>query len=123
MRVPNSEGERLYKVRLLAIDTFDPVTMEPSTLRGDEVPCWMLDTDYDELCFRANQVFFPRTGAWENLKESLKGAYQESVWTHLAGTESTPFVAGDHQTLAVKVVDDRGNELLVVKDLAEAKDE
>ncbi len=33
---------------------------------------------------------------------------------------STPFEAGEHGQIAVKVIDDRGNELLVVKPLSEA---
>jgi adenine-specific DNA-methyltransferase len=33
---------------------------------------------------------------------------------------SAPFEAGPHATIAVKVIDDRGNELLVVKRLADA---
>jgi len=32
-------------------------------------------------------------------------------------TLSAPFEAGDHRQVAVKVIDDRGNELLVVKPL------
>ena len=43
------------------------------------------------------------------------------VWDHLAGTKSAPFEAGEHGEVAVKVIDDRGNELLVVKSLKEAK--
>jgi adenine-specific DNA-methyltransferase len=33
---------------------------------------------------------------------------------------SAPFAAGEHGQVVVKVVDDRGNELLVVKRIAEA---
>jgi hypothetical protein len=33
---------------------------------------------------------------------------------------NTPFEAGEHGQVPVKVIDDRGNELLVVKDLKEA---
>jgi adenine-specific DNA-methyltransferase len=77
----------------------------------------MLDTDYNGLCFRATQVFFPRTGAWESLKKALKADYDESVWDHLAGTRSAPFEPGEHAQIAVKVIDDRGNELLVVQTL------
>lgn len=47
----------------------------------------------------------------------LKGEYEESVWDHLSGTTSAPFEAGEHRQIAVKVIDDRGNELLVVKKL------
>ena len=78
--------------------------------------------------------------------------YNESVWEHLAGTKSMPFEAGEYiakqirfskhepvnagksplvfrktgafgyNQIAVKVIDDRGNELMVVKDLKEVKD-
>jgi adenine-specific DNA-methyltransferase len=44
-----------------------------------------------------------------------KGGYDDSVWDHLAGTVSAPFEAGEHRQIAVKVIDDRGNELLVVE--------
>lgn len=40
-------------------------------------------------------------------------------WEHLAGTTSASFEAGEHQQIAVKVIDDRGNELLVTKRLGE----
>jgi len=48
--------------------------------------------------------------------------YDESVWEHLAGTKSMPFEAGEYNQIAVKVIDDRGNELMVVKGLKEVKD-
>jgi adenine-specific DNA-methyltransferase len=43
------------------------------------------------------------------------------VWDHLAGATSAPVEAGDLGQIAVKVIDDRGNELLVVKKLGEAR--
>ena len=39
------------------------------------------------------------------------------MWAHLAGDTSTAFAAGVHKQIAVKVIDDRGNELMVVKKL------
>jgi adenine-specific DNA-methyltransferase len=65
-------------------------------------------------------VFFPRTSAWDNIKKALKSTHEESVWDHLARTVSAPFEAGEHQQIAVKVIDDRGNELLVAKNLKDA---
>ena len=109
-----------YQVELLGLDIFDPSTMEHHPLNGDDVPAWFLDTDYNGLCFHVCQAFFPRTGAWESLKKALKGSYEESVWDHLAGTLSEPFEPGEQKTIAVKVIDDRGNELLVTKALSEA---
>ncbi len=109
-----------FEVELLGLDVFDPVTMMPEHRRGDDVPAWLLDTDYNGLVFHGNQVFFPRTGAWEHLKKALRASHDESVWDHLAGTVSAPFEAGEHGQVAVKVIDDRGNELIVVKRLEEA---
>jgi adenine-specific DNA-methyltransferase len=73
------------------------------------------------MVFRVRQAFFPCTGAWENLKKSLKVEFEDTVWDHLAGTVSAPFPAGEHGQIAVKVIDRRGNELLVVRKLEEAK--
>jgi len=113
----SSEGDQLYQVELLGMDIFDAVTMENTHRRGDDVPAWLLDTDYNEMAFCVSQAFFPRTAAWDNLKRELRGVYADSVWEHLAGTTSEPFVAGEHKQIAVKVIDDRGNELLVVQSL------
>jgi len=113
--------EQQWQVELLGLDTFDPVTMEADHLNAADVPAWLLDTDYNGMVFRVRQAFFPRTGAWENLKKSLRVEFEDTVWDHLAGTTSTPFPAGDHGQIAVKVIDPRGNELLVVKKLEETK--
>ncbi|HET9401773.1 MAG TPA: DNA methyltransferase, partial [Candidatus Acidoferrales bacterium] len=110
-----------FEVELLGLDVFDPVEMKNEKRKGNDVPAWFLDTDYNGLCFHVSQAFFPRTGAWENLKKALRGEYEESVWDHLAGSTSAPFESGDHDQIAVKVIDDRGNELMVVSNLSEAK--
>lgn len=52
-------------------------------------------------------MFFPKTGAWDNLQKSLKGDFNDSVWEHLARTVSKPFELGDRRCIAVKVIDDR----------------
>ncbi len=108
-----------YSVELIGLDTFDAQTMDVIHQKGDDVPCWLLDTDYNGLCFRVSQAFFPRQKSWDSLQRALKASYEEGVWDHLAGTTSAPFVAGPEKKIAVKVIDDRGNELLVVRDLKE----
>jgi adenine-specific DNA-methyltransferase len=110
-----------FEVELVGLDTFDPVTMQTDHRPGADVPAWMLDGNYDGLCFRASQVFFPRTAAWDDLKKALKADYDESVWDHLSGTRSAPFEVGEQKQIAVKVIDDRGNELLVVKALGQGQ--
>ncbi len=112
---PAKDGK--HQVSLIGLDVFDPITMDVEHRQGDDVPAWFLDTDYNNLCFHVCQAFFPRTSAWESLKKALKGTHDDAVWDHLAGTTSAPFEAGEHRQIAVKVIDDRGNELLVVKSL------
>jgi len=114
-------GPQRYEVELLGLDTFDPTTFEAQHSGGDDVPAWLLDTSWNGLSFHVSQAFFPRTSAWDNLRKALKTDFEESVWDHLSGTVSAPFTEGDSREIAVKVLDDRGNELLVVRSLDEAE--
>ena len=117
-RIADSEFQNVqYEVELLGLDVFDPITMETHHGSGNDVPAWFLDADYNGLCFHVSQAFFPRTSAWDNLKKALKSEFEESVWEHLSGTTSAPFEAGENRQVAVKVIDDRGNELMVVEKL------
>lgn len=120
LKTKGKDGEPMYRVELQGLDTFDPVNMEIEHKDGTEVPAWFLDTDYNEMCFWVSQAFFPKAGAWDNIKKALKGEYNESVFDHLAGTKSEPFSPGENERIAVKAVDARGNELLVVVPLSEA---
>jgi adenine-specific DNA-methyltransferase len=122
--LPDVELRRLldkrYEVKLAKLNLFDPATMAAKHMDADDVPAWFLDIDYNNLCFHVSQAFFPRTGAWDDLRRALRGEYDDTVWDHLAGTVSAPFEGGEHGQVAVKVIDDRGNELLVVKSLRDA---
>ena len=117
----HESGDYRWQVELRGLDVFDPVTMQVDHRSGADVPAWFLDTDYNGMCFHVSQAFFPRTGAWDSLKAALRGEFDDAVWEHLAGTTSAPFVAGESRRVAVKVIDDRGNELLVVKDLEDRR--
>lgn len=109
------DGSPLHHVIIKGLDIFRPDTMETSEIAAENLPCWMLDSNYNGMVFMATQVFFPKTSAWDNLQKSLKGQFSDDVWEHLAGTTSEPFVLGDKKRIAVKVIDERGNELMVVK--------
>jgi adenine-specific DNA-methyltransferase len=109
------DGTPLHRVTIKGLDIFRPDTMETDEVKAENLPCWMLDSNYNGMVFMATQVFFPKTSAWDNLQKSLKGQFSDSVWEHLAGTVSEPFVLGDKKRIAVKAIDERGNELMVVK--------
>lgn len=114
-------GSQRYEVELRGLDVFDSASFETTHKSGDDVPAWFLDTAWNGLSFHVSQAFFPRTSAWDNLRRALKGEFEESVWDHLSGTVSAPFTADGASEIAVKVIDDRGNELLVVRSLDEAE--
>ncbi|MCA3240709.1 MAG: site-specific DNA-methyltransferase [Rubrivivax sp.] len=121
---PPSDGApnaQYWQVKLEGLDVFDPATDRVEPTPGREVPAWFLDTDYNGLVFRPRQAFFPLTGAWDNLKRSLRAEFDDSVWAHLAGDTSEPFIGGPNDQIAVKVIDHRGNELMVVKALTPPK--
>lgn len=114
---PAAKDWPYFQVTLNGLDVFDPASQEVDHRTGNDVPAWLLDTDYNDMVFHVNQAFFPRTSAWDNLKRSLKADFDESVWAHLSGNTSAPFTVGRHGKIAVKVIDDRGNELMVVREL------
>lgn len=105
----------LYRVVLRGLDIFLPHLMDTDHIDAENLPCWMLDTNHNGMAFYASQVFFPKTSAWDNLQKSLKGQFEDSVWSHLAGTVSEPFALGDKNRIAVKVIDERGNELMATR--------
>jgi adenine-specific DNA-methyltransferase len=114
-------GEQRYEVELLGLDTFDPSTFAAEHRDGSDVPAWFLDTAWNSMSFHVSQAFFPRTSAWDSLRKALKGEFDDSVWDHLSGTTSAPFTAINGREIAVKVIDDRGNELVVTGSLDDAQ--
>ena len=114
-------GEALFRVSVKGLDVFNPEDETIDQIDAKNLPCWMLDTNYNERCFYATQVFFPKTGKWDDLRKSLGGWFDESAWVHLAGTTSAPFALGDKKKIAVRVVDSRGNENIAVRSESEAE--
>ena len=111
------DGTPRWQVTLHGLDVFDPVTMQSHHAAGNDVPCWMLDTAYNGMVFHADQVFFPKTSAWDSLRKALRATHDDAVWEHLAGDTSAPFTAAVGTDIAVKVIDERGNELPVIRRL------
>lgn len=102
-------------VTLTGVDIYDPVTGETQHDDGENVAAWFLDHDYDGRSFCICQAFFPAGKAknpWEKLQKALKGSIDEGKFESLRGITSIPFKPG--KKVAVKVIDDRGNEVVKV---------
>jgi adenine-specific DNA-methyltransferase len=109
------EKDGAVVVKLTGVDIYDPVTGETQHDDGENVAAWFLDHDYDGRTFCVSQAFFPggRTkNPWEKLQKALKGSIDEDKFESLRGTTSIPFKPG--KKVAVKVIDDRGNEVVKV---------
>jgi adenine-specific DNA-methyltransferase len=115
-----------FVVKLLGVDIYDPKTGEVHSSSADAVPAWFLDEDYDGYTFRISQAFFPKgetaKNAWDKLEKALHGTLDKVKMEVFRGTESLPFDAGPERRIAVKVIDNRGNEVMVVKSLGNGKE-
>lgn len=112
VRVEKKE-DGLYMVELRGVDIYDPLTGEVHSTRGEDVATWFLDTDYDGMTFHICQAFFPGDPeAWEKLQRALRAQIDPEAFEQMRGTVSFPFKPGEHERLAVKVIDFRGNEVV-----------
>lgn len=111
-------------VELLGVDIYDPVTGMVHPSRPEDVAAWFLDQNYNGYTFCITQAFFPKEATnrnpWDKLENALHGLISKEKMEKLRGTSSLPFKAGDQKRIAVKVIDQRGNEVIVVKKIGEA---
>lgn len=107
----------LYEVEVNGFDYFDTVSGELKSGGKKNIAVWMLDTDYDNRSLFPRQVFFPMAGekdGWNRLKKTIRAELDESRIDAFHGTISLPFEKGEFETVAVKIVDDRGIESLKI---------
>ena len=121
---PDIEVKKLkdcrYKVKLHGFDYYDPIKGEIESKGTKQVAMWFLDTDYDERSIMPDQVFFPEhedKRDWTRLAKALKAEINEDALEKFSGVESIPFTAGKNRKIAVKIIDNRGIESFVIKEL------
>jgi len=117
---PHERGELKYKVKVNGFDYYDPVSGEIISKGTRHIAMWFLDTDYDERSLYPEQVFFPEGDSkrdWTRLAKALNGEVNEELIEQFRGVESLPFSAGEHKKIAVKIIDTRGIESFVIKEL------
>jgi adenine-specific DNA-methyltransferase len=110
------DEDQMVTVTLAGVDLYDPNSGETEHRNGDEVAAWFVDHDYDGRTFCVCQALFPGSGKnpWEKLQKALKGTIDEDKFETLCTATSLPFKPG--KKVAVKVIDDRGNEVIKLVD-------
>ena len=104
-----------WQVVVRGFDYYNTKTGDVESGGEDKIAMWMLDTDYDGRSLYPRQVFFPMAGprdGWDRLARNLRAEIDEDLIEAYRGTVSLPFDAGEHDRIAVKIVDDRGIESL-----------
>ena len=114
-------GSGEYIVKMEGVDIYNPVENTVSSAGADKVAAWFIDSDYDGRTFCITQAFFPNKKAWNKIAKALKSVIDPEQFEKFSATESLPFPAGEHQRVAVKVIDPRGNEVMRVHDLRGAR--
>jgi adenine-specific DNA-methyltransferase len=112
-------GDGEWIVEMEGVDIYDPVSNTIQATKASKVAAWFLDSDYDGRTFCITQAFFPDSTAWTKLARALKSVVDPQRFAAFSGTKSLPFEAGEHERIAVKVIDPRGNEVMRVMNLGE----
>mgnify|MGYP000571906822 CR=1 FL=1 len=105
-------------VRLNGVDVYDPTTGEVRSRDTDRIALWMIDTDYNGDSFFVRHCYFTGGGdPYKRLKTALKTEIDAVAWASLYSTESRPFPAPSTGRIAVKVINDYGDEVMKVFDI------
>ena len=115
----HDNGDDTFTVDLRGVDVYDPSTGEVRPSSTDQIALWMIDTDYSGESFFVRHCYF--TGGndpLKKLKTALKAEIDPDAWATLYGTESRPFPRPTSGKIAVKVINDYGDEVMKVFDVA-----
>ena len=102
-------------VELKGVDVYDPTTGEVRSNDTGKIALWMIDTNYNEESFFVRHCYF--TGGndpYKRLKVALRADIDPDAWASLYSTESRPFDKPETGRIAVKVINDYGDEVMKV---------
>jgi adenine-specific DNA-methyltransferase len=115
---PDLEIEKVgdeLRVVLRGVDVYDPNTGELRSNDTGQIALWMIDSAYDGESFFVRHCYFTgNQNPYEKLQKALKADIDEDAWTELYGTTSRPFARPESGRIAVKVINDYGDEVLKV---------
>jgi len=109
----NPNGQ--INVRLNGVDVFHPASGKVISDNSDGVACWFVDTDYDNESFFVRHAYFQGAqDQYKALKTTLKAEINEEAWATLHSNESRPFDKPAGGRIAVKVINNLGDEVMKV---------
>ena len=109
-----TEGGEL-RVVLNGVDVYDPNTGDLRSNSTEQIALWMIDTAYNGESFFVRHCYF--TGGqdpYKRLKAALRAEIDPDAWESLYSTESRIFPRPETGKIAVKVINDYGDEVMKV---------
>ena len=109
-----TEDDRVV-VEIRGVDVYDPTTGEVRSSDTGQIALWMIDTSCNEESFFVRHCYF--TGGndpYKRLRAALKADIDAQAWETLYRTESRPFDRPETGKIAVKVINDYGDEVMKV---------
>ena len=119
----NASENSKYRIKVLGFDYYNVNTGKVESGNTNKIAMWLLDTDYNGMELNPTQIFFPmegKSGGWNKLAKTLKAEIDQDLMESFTGTESLEFEAKPEQKIAVKIIDDRGIESMIVLTIGEA---
>lgn len=108
-------------VELRGVDVYDPTTGEVRSNDTGRIALWMIDTDYNEESFFVRHCYFTGGGdPYKRLKTALKAEIDPDAWASINSVVSRPFPRPEGGKIAVKVINDYGDEVMKVFDVKRA---
>lgn len=112
-------AESKLEVELRGVDVYDPTSGEVRSKSTKEIALWMLDTDYDGESFFVRHAYFTgENDPFKSLKAALKADISFDAWAALYRTTSLPFDPPSTGKIAIKVINDYGDEVMKVIDVS-----
>lgn len=103
------------RIKIRGVDVFDPSTGEVRSDSTEGIACWFIDTDYNEESFFVRHAYFlGQDDPFKAFKTSLKGEISEEAWASLNRDTSRAFDRPRSGRVAVKVINQLGDEVMKV---------
>jgi adenine-specific DNA-methyltransferase len=111
-----SQTDDGFVAKIKGIDVYDPTTGEVRSSKGtSDVALWMIDTDYNEESFFVRHCYFTGDNdPYKRLKAALRADIDADAWESLYKTVSQPFPKPSTSKIAIKVINDYGDEVMKV---------
>ena len=109
------EKDGKLRVKVNGVDVFKPQTGEVISDNADGIACWFIDTDYNEESFFVRHAYFlGANDPYSALKTTLKAEVDPDAWATLHSDTSRPFDKPSRGRIAVKVINNLGDEVMKV---------